>query len=649
MINLKSIFLCFSFLFFTYQAYGNTPYPLEYWALRDVVKNVEVSPDGKHFALIKIPTKDGNPIIEVYETNDTDSEPYRINSDPMEIMSFNWASNDVILMGLRQKVRDKIDGFNEGVYETLLASVDIKKKKLKKYDDLGAEIEHLLPNKKNKIIYSYYPGGENSKIKEAFRPKAYYELDLKRGSKKLILRGKLELGSIEFNGKGDPWLARGFDEGKGEFIWYERVTDKKNWREIYRLSEDSFEQFRIEGFDENNPNIIFVLANNGKDKAGLWEFDIRKKKFIEPIYLRNDVDVAGVIYHSNRWNNPDTVIGVYYFKDGIQVEYFDTESAAISKQLQGIIPNADYARISNSNSSGNSMIIRNDGAHDPGSYFLLHKGKLTKLGSRQPLLKADQLADVRYIEYTARDGKKIPAYLTVPNGEPPYPAVVMPHGGPFVSEVVLYDEWAQLLANNGYLVLQPQYRGSMGYGLDHYMSAFKNGGQGGYKMQDDKDDGMLHLVELGLADPERLAMFGWSYGGYAALVAASRKEQIYQCAIAGAAVSDPLMQVNYYRYRMRGAQKEEQLKMWGDSISPLEYAKDVNIPLLLIHGSVDQRVPPIHAKKYRKALEKYGKDFKYVELDGADHFSDTLFFEHQNKLFESMITYLKDECGPEGL
>ncbi|WP_444940415.1 alpha/beta hydrolase family protein [Microbulbifer sp. ZKSA004] len=624
---------------------ANTPYPLEYWALRDVIRNVQISPDGKHLALIKIPTKDGSPIIEIYNTNAMEEKPYRVNSDPMEITRFYWASNDVIIMNLRQQVRNKIDGFNQGVYEGIIASLDIKKKKLKKYDHLGARVEHLLPEKKNKIIYSFFPGGDDNKIKEAFRPQTYYELDLKTGSKKLILRGKLALGAVEFDGKGSPWLARGFDISEGEYVWYERVTNKKEWQEIYRLSEDSFETFEVDGFDEKNPEIFFVRAHNGKDKIGLWEFNIVKKKFSEAIYLRKDVDVAGVTYHSNEWTNPDTVTGVYYYKDGVKTEYLDAISSAMANQIQGVIPNSEFTRITSRDRSGNSLVITNTGSNDPGSFYLLHKGKLRKIGSRQPLLEADQLSDVRYIEYKSRDGKNIPAYLTIPNGKPPFPAIVMPHGGPFVSEVVIYDEWAQMLANNGYLVLQPQYRGSMGYGLEHYKSAFEDGGQGGYKMQDDKDDGMLYLVKEGLADPERMAIFGWSYGGYAALIAASREDQIYQCAIAGAAVSDPQMQVNYYRYRMRGAQKEEQLTMWGDSISPIKHAADVNIPLLIIHGSVDQRVPLIHAEKYKKALDKYEKNYKYLVLEGADHFSNTLFFNHQKELFESMISYLNEDCG----
>jgi dipeptidyl aminopeptidase/acylaminoacyl peptidase len=218
-----------------------------------------------------------------------------------------------------------------------------------------------------------------------------------------------------------------------------------------------------------------------------------------------------------------------------------------------------------------------------------------------------------------------------------------------VQEAVVYDEWSQMLANNGYLVLQPQYRGSRGYGEDFYTTAFRDGGQGGYKMQDDKDDGAMYLVEQSLADPDRMAMFGWSYGGYAALVAASRTPQIYQCVIAGAAVSDPLMQVNYYRFRMRGAQREEQLRMWDDSISPVKEVAKVNVPILLIHGDVDQRVPPEHAKKYRKLLDRYNKNYKFVELEGADHFYSTLFYNHQFTLYTAIIDFLQNDCGQVGL
>jgi dipeptidyl aminopeptidase/acylaminoacyl peptidase len=221
----------------------------------------------------------------------------------------------------------------------------------------------------------------------------------------------------------------------------------------------------------------------------------------------------------------------------------------------------------------------------------------------------------------------------------------MPHDGPFVQEFVNYDEWAQMLANNGYMVLQPQYRGSLGYGAGFHRVAIEGGGQGGYKMQDDKDDGALYLVEQGLADKDRMAMFGWSYGGYAALIAASRTPQIYQCVMAAAAINDTERQADYYRHLLRGHRRNQHLSMWDDSISPIDEVEKVNVPVLLIHGSADQRVPAEQARKYQRLLEKYGKDHRYIELDGAGHLSSVLSFEQRLEFYTAIIDYLRDECG----
>ena len=166
-------------------------------------------------------------------------------------------------------------------------------------------------------------------------------------------------------------------------------------------------------------------------------------------------------------------------------------------------------------------------------------------------------------------------------------------------------------------------------------------------MQDDKDDGALFLVEEGLADPDRMMMFGWSYGGYAALVAAARDPQIYQCVIAGASVPDPNEQVNYSRNRMNAFVTRtsiEQIKMWDNSVSPIDEVENVNIPMLLIHGDVDQRTPPRAVRRYIKQLEKHDKEFDQVWLKGADHFYNTLFFDHKVKFYTAMIDYLKNDC-----
>ena len=229
----------------------------------------------------------------------------------------------------------------------------------------------------------------------------------------------------------------------------------------------------------------------------------------------------------------------------------------------------------------------------------------------------------------------------------------MPHGGPFARDRsfpgLTYDEWSQMLANNGYLVIQPQFRGSTGFGLTLEQAAYEDGGQEGHKMQDDKDDAAKYLIERGLADPDRMAMYGWSYGGYAALVAASREPQMYQCVIAGAAVADPTMQINYYRFQFYGAVRDRLFRLNETSVHPIDEVAKVNVPMLIVHGNVDQRVPVDHAKKYLEELDKHGKDYEYVELEGADHFSNFLLYRHKIKLYESMIDYLANDCGPGGL
>ena len=627
------------------------PYPLEYWALRDVMWNVQVSPDGNYLGLLKIPNRDAAPMLEVYEASNLEKEPFRIDGGRMEITSFDWVGDQDMVVRFRQKVRDKIDDFNQGVYEYKIALLDVKEEEINQFREANPSVENLLPNEPDKIIISLNPGMEDrgDRLQQTFRPRAYYELDLDSGNKKLLMQGKVSMGQVEFNAEGKPWFARGFDRGKDEYLWYVKRPGSDDWEVMYRLHEDSFEIFNPQGIDPENPDNVLVIATNGQDKAALWTFDTKTRKFEEIVYGRNDVNISGTRYHSNDWTDPDTIVGVTYNTDRQHVEYFDPVEGATYAQLEGVVPEAYQVYITSRSRDGQTLTIYNVGPKDPGTYYLLKDGALKPVGSKQPLLKSEDLAEVRYVHWKSRDGVELHGYLTVPKGEAPFPLIVLPHGGPFVSETVVWDEWSQMLANNGYLVLQPQYRGSTNYGQEYYQSAFINGGQGGYKMQDDKDDGALYLVEEGLADKDRIAMFGWSYGGYAALVAASRTPQIYQCVIAGAAVSDTLMQVAYYSDRLRGSSEVQQLNMWRDSINPIKEADKVNVPVMLVHGDVDQRVPPAHVRKYLDELERYNKSYKYVELEGADHFYNTLFYEHQIKLYESMIDYLKNDCGPGGL
>ena len=627
------------------------PYAFEEWAKRADMSNVSLSPDGEKLALLKIPTKDGNPILEIYDASDLTARPFKMNANPMEMTRFYWATDDSIIFSARQQVRDKIDGFNRGVYETtrglLTLDKDPKKSKWTKIASLSSSGGGLLgpiEAKPNKFLTYQYDKG-------SYYPK-YFEYDVETGRRKLITRETPKVGNFRFDGEGNPQFASGYDAQSNEFLSYYRKKGSNDWEVINRSHRENFEDWFALGIDPLAPSNLLVIAHNGENTAGLWSFDPENGEYKELIYRRSDVDLTfrggGVRRHTNRYTNPNEVTAVQYF-DGrdIKYEWFDGDEKALYEQLMGLIPHADRMNIGSRSRDGNSIVVSNSGPRDPGTYYLIKNGELKLIGSRKPQFASERLADAEAITYKARDGRKITGFITIPNGKPPYPLVVMPHGGPFVSKISGYDEWAQLLANHGYMVFEPQYRGSTGYGLDFYQSAFINGGEGGYKMQDDKDDGALYLVDQGLADPEQLAMFGWSYGGYAALIAAAREDQIYQCAIAGAAVADNIQQLNYYRNRMAmfpTAGSIEQIKMWEESISPINEVKNVNIPLFVIHGDVDQRVPPMHAKKYIKALEENQIPHKKMWLKDADHFYDSLFYRHKMKFYPALIDFLENDC-----
>lgn len=630
------------------------PYPLEYFALRSSMTNVTVSPSGDRLAMLKIIGREGNPLLHVYETDHLDGKPFVVGSDRMEIIDYDWADENYIVMTFRQMVTDRVKGREQDVYRYSIAILDLKDEKFKEFDAAQPVFENRLAAKPGKIIYSERPGvDEDLRIVEAFRPRAYYELDLETGNKKLLIRGKIEVGQIGFDQNGIPRHARGTDSATRDQVYYFRDTGEKGWKEIYRISDDDWGAWHGDGVLWDDPGVagnVLVLAHNGDDKQGLWSYNTRTMKFDELLYRRPDVDVGGIIYHSNSWEYPSKPVGLWYYKDNYHFEYFDQTEGAIHAQLEGLIPDAFYVDVTSRSIDGNTMTIVNRGPKVPGIFYLYRNNELIQIGSTQPLLDKEQLADVKYITYAARDGRKIPAFVTVPNeGQKPYPLIVLPHGGPHVRETIFYDEWAQMLANRGYMVLQPQYRMSLNYGMDHFQSAFINGSQGGRQMQDDKDDGALFLIEKGFADPDRMAMFGWSYGGYAALVAASRTPQIYQCVIAGAAVSDPRRQANDFLAREDGTGKIwREVYLYG-SVQPTEEASKVNVPILLIHGSVDHRVLPRQARLYMKELEKYNKPYKFVELEGAGHFSNTLFYEHQLTLYSSITAFLANDCGPGGL
>ncbi len=642
------------------------PYPPEIWAANPGMATVRVSPDGKYLSWISFEdaTSVDGPVILVFDISGDDGEMnlvLRQKAEHMQIQTYRWISPTSIVMALRAQVRRQTRGFNQGVFASKVAVVDVVEKTMTTFDEGTSGIAHVLPHEPNKIMISVQEGAvtRGTRLASAYRPLAFYKLDLETGKKKLIIRAKPSQFALAFDRLGNPIRSLGFDENNEELVYYYRSEGSTDWTEYFRLHIDSYERFDPVGIDPAAKDHVFVIAHNGHDRAGFWTYDMANKRFSELIFRTSDddpdpipVDDLSAVYHTNTWEQLGEVTGIEFFAGERNRIFFNDYpvEGGIYYQLKDEIKHSANLDIISRSTDGETFVIFNQGPRDPGTYYLLHKKKLTVLGSLAPDIDSDQLANVEYKQWESTDGKKIYGYVTVPQGDPPFPLVVLPHGGPHVTETVSYDPWAQMLANHGYLVLQPQYRGSHNYGIDFYTASFDGEqSEAGRMMQSDKDSGALFLVEEGLADENRLAMIGWSYGGYAALMATIRDPQIYQCAVAGAAVSDPVMQLNNYRYGLRGAQKEEQFGTWLTAISPIDEVEKVNIPLLLVHGSADARVSLDHVIKYRRQLDKYEKDYQYVELENAAHFYSTLNYKHREKFYGEMLRFLKEDCGPDGL
>lgn len=284
-------------------------------------------------------------------------------------------------------------------------------------------------------------------------------------------------------------------------------------------------------------------------------------------------------------------------------------------------------------------VVYTAGATDPGTYYILNfaGGSIARIGGSYDL-KPDQVAAVQPVEYEAADGLKIHGYLTLPPGVQTargLPLVVMPHGGPEAHDVMAFDYQAQAIASRGYAVLQPNFRGSTGYG-----DAFREAGYGewGRKMQTDLSDGVRWLAAQGMIDPARVCIVGGSYGGYAALAGVTLDPGVYRCAVSWAGVSD-LRRMLRDEARDTGYSDNATLRYWNrfmgadgigdgslDQRSPAFLAAKAEAPILLLHGRDDHVVPIVQSRVMSDALRRADKHHEFIEMDGEDHWlsrSDT--------------------------
>ena len=627
--------------------------PLEYFATYAAVADVALSPDGEHIAMRRLPARDGNYIIEVRPTDDLTADPVRLGAERMEILNMAWVGPEHLYVRFRQQVRERIEDVNQGVYEYKQAIV--------RWDGRGGfreladdtQIVRIMRGDPDNIIIrtaglsneTNIDDLRNQSIGRATTPD-FYRYNIRTGRQTRILRGSGRFnGGYELDQEGNPRFATEINRGDRTVHYFWRPDpDDPEWREVFSFELEDYERYgttgvNVVGFDPDDDTRAYVLAHNGENTVGAHIMDLERGTITRTIYQREDVDLLGPVFEPDIDREAE-LAGFAFYADGQrQYAFINQRMAAIQDVVDAAFPNTRNV-IQDCVNDCAQMLVFSQSSEEPGVYYYIAGGQPVVIGRSYPQLLDAALGREAFITYEARDGLEIPGILTVPEfGEAPYPLVVLPHGGPWVSETRAYDEWAAVLANRGYMVLQPQYRGSEGYGLDHWLPSW---GQWGITMSDDKDDGVRYLVDQGLADPDRVAMFGWSYGGYAAFAAAVRQPPVYNCAIAGAGVSDlDVIQRDFGGPGIGG----ELIQEGYAGMSPNEFAGDITVPLLIIHGEVDQRVPIYQSRFMVQALERNNIPHRFVELPDADHFSNTLNFDNQLTLFTELTSWLANECG----
>jgi len=417
-----------------------------------------------------------------------------------------------------------------------------------------------------------------------------------------------------------------------------------NWRRVARVREEDLPEFEPVA-DGPEAGVSYVLARpEGADRTGVYLYDGRQGQFISTVASDPRVDIAGVFV------NPRTseYLGYFTFDDVYRAYFTDSRIQSHMNGLRRFFGEDASFDILDMSDDRRMWIISALGPSDPGALYLYDRERthIEPLTPFHPSLAAEQLGASRVVRYAARDGAEITGYLTLPAGAGagPHPLILMPHGGPETRDLFTYDRDAQFLATRGYAVFRPNFRGSSGYGR-----AFAEAGYGewGGRMQDDLTDALAHLVAAGVADPARVCIMGYSYGGYAALAGAAFTPDAYRCAISIAGVSDLIEQARYviregddeeddYIRRSIGDPRADRARL--EARSPALHAASIRVPVLLLHGDQDSIVPVAQSRRMERALRQAGRDVRYIEAAGEGHpyWSD----EEMTRLYTEVEAFL---------
>jgi len=601
---------------------------------RETIQQISVSPNGERIVFIQ-PSESRGAVALVADLAKGEVKPIlRSSGDPERLTSCQWASNSRLICKIYL-----IQDFSQKLGFTRLVSVNADGSDMKQLSARGGVRALGLAQSGGNII-DWGPEGSLGSVlmTRVFVPEETTGTHLASSKEGLgvelvdatnLRRRTIEqprLDAVEYLSDGNGAVrvmgiqAAHTSGYAGDTIRYSyRVPGKRDWDTLGEL------RFEANGTVSGlNPYAVDRASNllygfdNYQGRTALFSIALDDTKKTSLVFAHPQVDVDGLV----RIGRQQRVVGASYATDKRQTEFFDPELSRLRNALGKALPGKPMVTFIDGTADEKKLLMFAGGDSDPGTYYLYDKAsrKLEEVMPARPQLASVKLASVRPIEYPAADGTRIPGYLTVPAGSDGknLPAIVMPHGGPGARDEWGFDWLAQFFAARGFAVLQPNFRGSTGYGDAWFQ---KNGFQSWKTAVGDVNDAGRWMVQQGIAKPGKLAILGWSYGGYAALQSSVLDSDLFKAVVAIAPVTD----LDALREEARNFNNFRLVDAFigrGDHIragSPARNAERIKAPVLLFHGDQDLNVGIGESRLMARKLRDAGAKVELVEFAGLDH------------------------------
>jgi dipeptidyl aminopeptidase/acylaminoacyl peptidase len=628
--------------------------PVEAMAKDWAIWGTRISPDGKHIAAVAgVPGQ--NPVIRVWSTDDMSKPPKQFGSKTMRFTGFSFVSNTKLLVSANQPVSAgaNSDWYGRAAIANLDGSsfLDISNEEatLTRDDDfiLGYSLFNRLPKEENFVLMEI----------EKISGSEIVRLNLTTGRKDRFARTGENESFLWSDGDGNIKLKGQLKIANGIYTYhhYFRENNDAPWRELKGLSYPLNDRFEMRPAHISNDNqSIYVITNRDTNYSVLAKYDVATDTLGPPIVQNTEFDVSSASFGTASDEDAltqDPLRTFCWAGPSVECEYSDPVDKRIHALLERALPGTTISV--GVRNAGSNVLVRATAPNVPDTFYLLkNERQLIKIGSTLEGWDRSTLGTAEWLYYPARDGFQIPGILYLPPGynkerDGRLPLVVMPHGGPWSRDDMDFDVsyWPQMFATRGFAVLMPQYRGSDGLGKALWKGGDK---QWGALMQDDKDDGAKWLVDQGIADPNRMMMYGYSYGGFAAAAAAvrsgGRSAGLWQCAISGAPAID-LERISNDWGENRLSRTLQGVTVAG--MDPMEHLDQVKIPWLIFHGDYDRQADTIHSRTTAARIRQVNPtaNFRYVEIPKMAHTLGEMTPEHRTQFLNLILEWMGTNCG----